>query len=778
MCDFTTRAVLTRHKTGMPKKIITIALLMLSVTSAIAAPRERTKEEYWWLCPVDRSLPARPQFSTDALALGSIEVRADKARVIDGETTEFTEAELIDDNTALTSINLSYDQITESGVAEGDVHLWTSSMLWRGERSLFNLGDRQTRLTEGRYWLTDRNGRGHAHVIRHDGYADVSRLERVDYTTCPKNNESWRFSASKIKLDHNTDRGYATNTLIRVKGVPVFYLPYLSFPLSDKRKSGVLAPIAGSTSQAGFDLQVPVYLNLAPQQDATLTPRVIADRGEMLGGEYRYMGRNFRSEIDFTYMPSDDLEGGIERSSVSVTHQQTYAEGRGFANALIQNVSDARYLEDFGGSLSATSQRFLDRRIETTYTGNRFSVYGLMQGYQSVDDSFNSEASGPYKRLPQVVAQTLFSEQHLTPHFHALSSVTYFDRQGSVSGTRVTMEPTLALPFIKPWAYVRPAIGVRYMGYGLTDTQTFEDRLDTAVPVASLDGQLFFERRLSFLNRGILQTLEPRALYVLAPNVNQDDLPVFDTGYFDFSFLNMFRQNRFSGGDRYGDANQLALALTSRTFSLDSGLELLKVSLGQIFYFRDREVTLPPLSDDFINNIGLADAQFLYPGYFENNSSTSEMLGEVATHFTEDLSARVTLQWDPDASRTSKSAVSMRYAPEDGTVVNLAYRQRQALTDVEQTDISFRLPLTENLSMVGRWAYSLQSQQALEVVGGIEYESCCWGIRLLSRRYIRNVEGEFDNAIFMQAELKGLAGVGRTASSFLRRSIPGYEPFF
>jgi LPS-assembly protein len=302
--------------------------------------------------------------------------------------------------------------------------------------------------------------------------------------------------------------------------------------------------------------------------------------------------------------------------------------------------------------------------------------------------------------------------------------------------------------------------------------------MDRAIPTISVDGQLFFERRVSFIGHRMLQTLEPRAMYVLTPYVNQDALPVFDTGYFDFTFLNMFRENRFAGSDRYGDANQLALALTSRNFSLDSGLELFRASLGQIFYFRDREVTLPPLSDDFINSIGLADAQFLYPGYFENNSSTSEMLGEVSTHFTEDLSARVTLQWDPDASRTSKSAVSMRYAPEDGTVVNLAYRQRQALTDVEQTDISFRLPLTENLSMVGRWAYSLQSHQALEVVGGIEYESCCWGVRLLSRRYIRNVEGEFDNAIFMQAELKGLAGVGRAASSFLRRSIPGYEPFF
>jgi len=762
----------------MITRITIIALIAMHAMAASAAVRERSKEEYWWLCPVDRSMPVRPEFSSTDTADGATEVRSDTARVVDHDVTEFFgHAELIKDSAAIRAEEISFDQITETGRAEGDAYLWQDSFLWRGERALFNLADEQTRLSEGSYWLTDRQGHGKAGLIRNDGLSNITRLENVDYTTCPRSAETWKFSASKLKLDHDADRGYATNTLIRVKGMPVFYLPYISFPLSDKRKSGFLSPTAGSSSESGFDFRLPYYLNIAPNQDATITPRMITDRGLMMGGEYRYLGKTFRSDLDFTYLPGDDLEGGEDRSSVSFSHQQTYAQNRGYLNALVQNVSDARYLEDFGGSLSATSQRYLDRRLETTYSNQYLRAYGLLQSYQNIDDSIPGEF-GPYKRLPQIIAQTVLPRQHLTPHFSALTEVTYFDRDNSVTGTRVAIKPQVSLPFIKPWAYINPSLGVHYSEYLLEDPRQFDGVDSRAVPMMSIDSQIFLERRFNFLGSGIMQTLEPRAYYLLVPKVGQDDYPVFNSGLFDFSFINLFRDNRFSGHDRIGDANQLTLALISRNFSLASGRELFRTSLGQVYYFRDRDVTLrqtapagsasPFIEDPYLRRYS--------PGFRE--TSSSEMIGEVITNLTRDLSARVTLQWDPDQSQTSKSAFAMRYASEEGTVVNVGYRRRLALTDVEQTDISFRLPMTESLSLIARWAYSLQSNQALEVVGGLEYESCCWGIRLLSRRYIRNVEGEFDNAIFVQAELKGLAGVGRAASSFLRRSIPGYEPFF
>ncbi len=742
----------------MRKKIILGFLIALTSRVTVAAPSVRTPDEYWWLCPADRSVPVRPEFSSDKIDRGSTEVRSDSARVVDNETTYFVgDAELIQDGAAIKAEEITYDQQTQSAVAEGDAYIWDRSFLWRGERALFNLDDDISRLERGKYWLVGRQGRGAAKLIKSDSQANITRLTDVDYTTCPRKAETWKFSASKIKLDHDEDRGYATNALLKVHGAPVFYFPYISFPLSGKRKSGLLTPTVGTTNESGLDIQIPYYLNIAPNQDATIAPRIIADRGQMLAGEYRYMGPSFKSELDFQYLPSDDLANGTDRSSFALTHQQYYAQNHGFVNALIQNVSDAQYFEDFGNSLSVTSQRFLDRRIETTYADSRFWLYGVLQSYQSIDDSIPGKF-GPYRRLPQVIAQTLFPQNHLRPHFYALSEITYFDRDDSITGTRIELEPTVSLPFIKPWAFIKPALGVRYTDYLLTNSQQFDDHANRAVPVVSMDGQLFMERRFNFFGSRMLQTLEPRAFYLLIPKTGQDEFPVFDSGLFDFSFINLFRENRFAGHDRIGDANQLALAVTSRHFSLRSGRELFRTSLGQIYYFRDREITLP--------------------GVTSLDSSTSELIGEFATNLGEDWSGRATLQWDPDTSQTNKSAISMRYAPADGTVLNVAYRQRRALTDIKQTDVSLRIPMTESLSLIGRWAYSLQNQQALEVVGGVEYESCCWGIRILGRRFIRNIQGEFDTAIFMQAEFKGLGGFGRSASSFLRRSIPGYEPMF
>jgi len=260
----------------------------LCAQTVSAAPFERTPDEYWWLCPVDRSVPVRPEFSTDDLPGGSTEIRAETARVVDNQTTHFAgNVDLIQENAAINAEEISYDQQNASGSATGNAFIWDRSFLWRGERALFDFEEDLTRLEEGRYWLVGRQGRGHARLIKNDSYANITRLNDVDYTTCPRRAETWKFSASKIKLDHDLDRGYATNALLKVHGVPVFYIPYLNFPLSGKRKSGLLTPTIGNRSESGLDFQLPIYLNLAPNQDATIAPRFIADRGEMIAGKYR-----------------------------------------------------------------------------------------------------------------------------------------------------------------------------------------------------------------------------------------------------------------------------------------------------------------------------------------------------------------------------------------------------------------------------------------------------------------------------------------------------------
>ncbi len=738
------------------RKIITTIFLLLIAHSPHAQSRQKS-DEYWWLCPVDRSWPVRPQFSSE-LAAGSMEVRADSARVVDSGISYFVGGvELIRDGEALQADEVAYDRDHDMINAEGHARVWGPSLLWSGERVLLNARDDLTRLENGEYSLLERQGRGRAETIKNDGRSNVTRLVGVDYTTCPRQAEAWKFSASRIKLDHDEERGYATNALLKVRGVPVFYLPYINFPLSDRRKSGFLTPSFGTSNESGLNVEVPYYFNIAPSQDATFAPRYISDRGTMLGGEYRYMGRDFRSKVAFEYLPGDDLANGEDRSSVAFEHRQYYDDRRGYLFALIQNVSDAQYFEDFGYSLSVTSQRYLDRRIETTYVNNRLWVRGLAQSYQNIDDSIPGRF-GPYKRLPQILAQTLFPMYHLKPYFYALSEVTYFDRDDSVTGARVALQPSVSFPYVKPWALIKPSLGVKYSEYVLTESGPFDDNVRDAVPVASLDAQMFAERRSELFGQRFLQTFEPRAFYLAIPKSEQEDIPIFDTGLYDFSFITLFLDNRFSGRDRVGDANQLALGVTSRYISLDTGRELFRYSLGQVYYFRDREIALP--------------------GATIRDESTSEFIGEIASNLTESWSARATVQYDPHDQQTEKSAFAVRYAPPDGTVVNAAYRLRRAITDVEQTDLSFRVPMTENLSLIGRWSYSLQSKQSLELVGGMEFESCCWGVRVVSRRFIRNVEGEFDTALFLQFEFKGLGGFGRSTSSFLRRNIPGYEPDF
>ena len=760
----------------MFKKIIITAVATVLWTNASALSSRRSNSpgsnpEYWWLCPVDRSLPGRPEYSaTDELATNT-EIRAGQSRVPERDITDFEDnVELVKGDLALRAAHVAYSAESEQVRAFGDVHLWNTGMLWRGQRAVFNLADEKYRLEGGIYWLLGSPGRGFARSVTNDSRAQMSIMTHVDYSTCPVNNEAWKFSATRIRLDHDVERGYATNALLKVRGVPVFYFPYASFPLTGKRKSGLLIPTIGSSSTQGFDARIPYYINIAPNQDATVTPRWISRRGLMMDGEYRYLNEGIKTNLNFSYLPSDRLAQDSDRSSVRLRHEQYFDDRRGKIYTLFQNVSDAQYFEDFGGSLSVSSQRFLDRRLESFYRGRLLYFHGLVQSFQSVDDSLPG-ASQPYRRLPQLELITRFPIQHLRPHAQLISDFTYFSRDDSVSGGRIALDPTLSLPFVKPWLFARPAIGLRTANYFLNGEDGYATDPSRVAPIFSTDIQFFAERRFAIAESRFLQTLEPRAFYLLVPKVNQEDLPIFDSGLTEISFANLFRENRFAGHDRIGDANQLALALTSRLLSLANGRELLRTSFGQIRYFTPRTVTIRNAPEDY--------------------AESSELVAEVASNPTTDWSTRFTFQWDPDTDETQKSAVALRYAPSDGTIINAAYRLRGNISrvvvnngvisrpqDVEQTDVSFRVPLTENLNVIGRWNYSLQGEESLELVGGIELETCCWGFRLFSRRYIRNVEGQFDNAIFMQAEFKGLGGLGNSASSFLKRNIPGYEPLF
>ncbi len=740
--------------------VLATALIVAWCGSARAGILEKHTNDYKWrLCPPATMVPTAPPYSQSNIDPKSTEVRADAVRVLKDGLSQFSgDVEVIHAGQALSADIVTYDRQHDTFAAEGRARIWDSTMVWAGAEALYDMGNHVARLRDGDYWVHDGHGRGHARRMRNDTDTKITILKDVDYSTCPLSDEAWRVSASRIRLDHDAERGSARNAILRVYDVPVFYFPYVSFPISDKRKSGFLSPTFGNTNQSGFDFQLPYYWDIAPNQDATLTPRGLTDRGVMLNGEYRYLGPRYDGQLDVEYLPSDRLKNDQERSLISFRHRQKMLDDHGRLRLIFNNVSDNQFFEDFGSSIAATSQRFLDRRADFFYNGGNYRVRGVVQSYQTIDTTL-APGSGPYRRLPQLAfdGRTPQSYYGFVPALRA--DTTYFDRDASVTGTRVNVIPALSYPFVRPYMNITPKIAVMQSEYYLDDpSRRFDNQLSRTVPVFSVDSNVFFERRLNFFDSEHIQTFEPHIYYLLVPKVQQDGIPRFDSGNLSVSFRNLFRDNRFTGEDRVSDANQVATAITSRMIDVESGRETYRASIGQIYYFRDREVQLASEGPQ--------------------TAGTSELISEVATNVVQDWTARGVLQWDPHNSRTELAAATLRYRPDLDTVLNFSYRFRRAISDIRQTDFSMRWPITENIALVGRWNYSIQEQRSLETLAGVEYESCCWGVRFVGRRFLRNAAGQFDNGMFLQFQFRGLGGIGKKSGSVLHRDIPGYEDPF
>ena len=322
-------------------------------------------------------------------------------------------------------------------------------------------------------------------------------------------------------------------------------------------------------------------------------------------------------------------------------------------------------------------------------------------------------------------------------------------------GQRVDVMPTVSFQQRDAAWFIAPKAGLRFTHYELENTAPPQSNsLTRTIPTASVDAGMFFERDWSVGDRGLLQTLEPRLFYLYVPFKHQDDLPIFDTGTFDFTYAQLFAENRFTGADRVGDANQLSIALTSRLLASSTGEEYLRLNVGQIRYFRDREVTLPDTPVE--------------------TSNASPLVVDLTATIARQWQFTTGIQWDIGEDRITKNNTGLRYQPDPLRVVNLSYRF--APDNFEQTDASIAWPIAKDWRFVGRFAYSLAQNKTVEAFGGIEYESCCWAFRTVIRRYLSGTQTE--NAFLFQLEFKGLTGTGSSTVDFLQRSIPGYENDF
>jgi len=652
-----------------------------------------------------------------------------------------------------------YDNIKETLDLEGNIYFEEPGLRMTATEAHIDLGARKGDLENVEYRVVEHSGRGTASSARIES-ADLSHYKKINYTTCAPGNNDWLLEAGELDIDQESGTGTARHARLGLGGVPLFYLPYISFPIDDRRKSGFLVPTLGVDDRSGWNVATPYYINIAPDMDATVTPRYFSKRGFMLGGEYRYLTEKHSGEVRGEVIPDDSEapdEDSSTRGAFSYQGRGTPAKRWGWETN-INYVSDDQYLGDFGNNISLTSTRNIERRGDITYTGDGWDLLGRLQYYQTVDETIPPELK-PYSRMPQLLFSLDKPDQAFGLTYDMRAEYVHFNHSedSMVKGQRVDLRPGISLPMLQPWGFLIPKASLRYTTYSLEEqTAGLSDSPDRTVGTFSMDGGLVFDRQSNWLGQDATHTLEPRLFYLYTPEVDQDDLPVFDTSVNDFSFASLFRENRFSGVDRVGDANQLSLALTSRTFTNESGEELFRASIGQIYYFRDRKVRLVPGQDPLTDN-------------------SSPVVGELAARLGRDWRTTAGLQWDPhaDGKNIDKGSASVHYRDPENRVLNLSYRFTRDLVD--QTDLSGRWPLGSNLHVVGRWIYSFRQEETTTAFAGFEYDTCCWKARFVAQQLLTNIEEDPRTSFFVQVELKGLAKIGHGVDEYLEDNIIGYR---
>lgn len=599
---------------------------------------------------------------------------------------------------------------------------------------------------EGADFQLGGRGRGAAGFLEINQEGNLE-LGDVGYTTCPSGSEDWIIEAGDIELDTSTGVGKARDLKLRFKGLPILYSPYLSFPITDARKSGILTPEIGSTGRSGNELSLPYYWNIATNYDATLTPRLLTDRGMQMGAEFRYLFRNSNGEAQVEYLPNDNKLNS-DRHMVSFDHRTLF--GSGWRNLIDFNeVSDSRYFEDLGGSLSVSSITHLNRSALFDYYGEHWSALMLFQEYQTIDRAI-APVDEPYRRLPQIRLSGYWPDGFLGLDFGFDSELVNFDRDIGTVGWRFNMSPGIELPFERPSWFFKPGIKLDHTRYELENRLPGEP-VDPSrtLPIASVDMGLNFERLMN--SSGHVQTIEPRILYVNVPFESQDGLPVFDTILPDLNLVQLYRENRYLGVDRITDTDQLSIGVTSRIIKTGTGRELMSATIGQALYLSDQTVRLP--------------------GQTFAVGDSSDYIAELRFLIYDNLNFEVGHQWNDTG--TTKSEARLQYRPAGNKILNFAYRFREG--SLEQGDISWSWQLTQNWNFVGRYNFSLRDNEVLEQFYGIEYESCCWGVRLVGRRYISTRDGTQDSSIGLQLVLKGMTSIGTPADRLLERGILGYS---
>jgi LPS-assembly protein len=665
---------------------------------------------------------------------------------------------------------------------------------------------------------TDTNSWGIAKTVNREP-SGIIKIYKGTYSACPPPTNIWHISANKMTLNHDTGRGDAYNAFLYLGNVPVLYTPFFSFPIDSRRKTGFLYPTFGHSTTSGYEFGIPFYWNIAPNYDATITPDVMTDRGLQLNGEFRYLTSSSSGNIHGSFLPDDQEFASFQQQAVTdpsyadspglgtlendsdnrylVSLQDTREFSSNWSSYLYLNhVSDDYYFEDFDNDPAQTTQNQLINQGDLYFNSEHWHFTGQMEGYQTLHPINQSYVANQYKELPELVLNGQYPNFGDDFSFNINNQFDDFSiEQDPVAGTqpegtRLNITPDLSRPETWVWGFFKPDLQLSATQYNLTDQVPGEaTNISRVLPILDIDSGLFFDKNTSWFGHEYQQTLEPRLFYLYVPYENQNDIPLFDTSVQPFSFSQLFQTNRFTGLDRIGDANQVSLAVTSRFIDQQTGDEKLRASVGEIYYFEQRKVTI---NNDQLDLVTLDNE-------VPTNTVISPVAAELDYFINKNWNVTSNLAWDPNYDQTNNANIMFQYRTDNRHILNLGYTflrggdafvppdgsvvpNNSSKNNLNQTDFSVVWPLARNWTAVARWNYNISHNYPQTYFGGIQYDACCWSFRAIVGREFNyldnNDKPQFDNEVYFQVALKTLGSVGSSNPSSLLNNIPGYIDTF
>ena len=715
--------------------------------------------------------------SPTAPGSADIEVSADNSSGTEGQLLLTGNVSVIQGNRSIEADSVAFDRDQQFTEASGNVAYREPGVVLQGEHLTFDSERQHATVNQAHFALHEPQLSGAAQQLERDASGEIT-IEDGAVTFCAPEDPQWYIKTETLKIEPDEGMATATHATLRWSGVPIFYVPWMTFPVDDRRKTGLLFPSIGSDTRGGLDVTTPIYFNLAPNYDATYSPRYIGERGLLHQANGRWLSQ-YAGAWDVTgqYISDDDKysedfpEGDSERWAIGVKHRGNYGES--WRTTIKYNkVSDPDYVRDLDNStLSSQRQTALKQLGQIDYLGEDWKVSLQAQQFQSLADDITNN----YKKLPQLTARWRGDANLAGLQPIALLQYSNFDTDANrVRGERIYGEAGVTYPLNWTWGFLRTTAKYRSVAYDLENLRSLpEAKPDASSGVFSVDGGLIFERATTFGGQSASQTLEPRVFYLYSEYDEQRGQPDFDSAELTFSYTQLFRDTRFSGHDRLDDANQISVGVTTRFFADSDGRERLNASIGQIFYFRDREVRLKARSPVLDESLSATAVEF---NWFPD----------------ETWSIRSSMLYDTEDNEFDALSAQVGYRPITGQIFNVGYTLREPPPSqskrpvTEQANFSAYYPIGDNWGAFAAVEYSLEGNEFVEDMVGVEYDNCCWKMRLLYMRYL-DTAGSFapdfsdpdlerENAVQFQFVLKGMGGFGSRVENLMRDMIRGFDP--